>query len=121
MPIFINLTNHNSAAWPMAQKEAATAIGALIDMAFPSIDPYADSKEIDLMVDEYFNRVMAYKNPKVLLMGEFIFTFRLVTRLKAAGIHVYATCSERKAIEYTDPEGKVQKRSVFDFVTFKEY
>lgn len=103
--MFINLSNHALQNWSTKQKEEAEKYGELIDLPFPNISPYADSVEIDRLVEKYFNKVMGYHNPVVMLQGEFIFTFRLATKLKAAGIKVVAGRSERIVVESVNSEG----------------
>lgn len=108
--MFINLSNHALQNWSTKQKEEAEKYGELIDLPFPNISPYADSVEIDRLVEKYFNKVMGYHNPVVMLQGEFIFTFRLATKLKAAGIKVVAGRSERIVVESVNSEGIPVKR-----------
>ena len=57
----------------------------------------------------------------VMLQGEMTFTFRLVTRLKAAGILCLAACSERKVEECISDNGDARKIVVFEFAGFREY
>lgn len=108
--MFINLSNHALQNWSLKQKEEASKYGKLIDLPFPNISPYADSVEIDRLVEKYFNKVLEYHNPVVMLQGEFIFTFRLATKLKAAGIKVVAGRSERIVVESVNSEGIPVKR-----------
>lgn len=100
MGVFINLSNHISAKWSEKQKTAAAAYGQITDLPFPAIDPYFKDADIDRLVDTYYEKIMSYEEPVVMLQGEFVFTFRLVTRLKPQGIPVLAACSVRKATEY---------------------
>ena len=55
--MFINLSNHALQNWSLKQKEEAEKYGELIDLPFPNISPYADSVEIDRLVEKYFNKV----------------------------------------------------------------
>ena len=119
--MFINLSNHALQNWSTKQKEEAEKYGELIDLPFPNISPYADSVEIDRLVEKYFNKGMGYHNPVVMLQGEFIFTFRLATKLKAAGIKVVAGRSERIVVESVNSEGIPVKKSEFHFAGFMEY
>ena len=112
--MFINLSNHALQNWSLKQKEEASKYGKLIDLPFPNISPYADSVEIDRLVEKYYN-------PVVMLQGEFIFTFRLATKLKAAGIKVVAGRSERIVVESVNSEGIPVKKSEFHFAGFMEY
>ena len=51
--MFINLSNHALQNWSLKQKEEAEKYGELIDLPFPNISPYADSVEIDRLVEKY--------------------------------------------------------------------
>lgn len=119
--VFINLSNHSSKKWNEKQKKNAEQFGPIIDLPFPAIDPYGTSLEIDRLVQSYYEKIAAYDNPVVMVQGEFIFTFRLVTKLKANGIKTVASCSERRTIEYIDDNGFTARKSEFEFVNFKEY
>lgn len=121
-PVFINLSNHPSSMWVERQKQAALrGHTEIVDIAFPAIDPHGTSQDIDNLVEEYFKKVITYHAPTVMLQGEFLFTYRLINRLKKAGITVVAGCSERRTIESVDENGATSKQSVFEFVDFKEY
>lgn len=119
--MFINLSNHASAKWNEVQLAKAHEYGEIIDMPFPDVDPHGSSGYIDGLVEDYYNRIMKYDNPVVMLQGEYLFTYRLVTKLKNAGITVVAGCSERRTIEYVNDEGFTDRKSEFEFVDFKEY
>ena len=119
--MFINLSNHALQNWSTKQKEEAEKYGELIDLPFPNISPYADSVEIDRLVEKYLKKVLEYHNPVVMLQGEFIFTFLLATNLKAAGIKVVAGRSERIVVESVNSEGIPVKKSEFHFAGFMEY
>ena len=119
--MFINLSNHTSENWGEFQKKEAIKYGDIIDMPFPAISPYLSSEELDVIVNEYYEKVSKYNSPVVMLQGEFIFTFRLVTKLKNAGIKVVAGRSERVVKETVNENGTAIKRSEFNFVGFMEY
>lgn len=55
-----------------------------------------------------------------MVQGEFVFTFRLVTELKKAGITAVAARTERKAIEKVE-NGITKTTSEFKFAGFMEY
>ena len=121
MGVFINLSNHISAKWSEKQKAAAAVYGQITDLPFPAIDPYFKNADIDRLVDTYYEKIMSYEEPAVMLQGEFVFTFRLVTRLKQQGIPVLAACSVRKATEYIGEDGRTLRESEYEFVKFREY
>ena len=54
-------------------------------------------------------------------MGVFVFKKRIVLNVKAKGIRVLASCSERKAVEYLEEDGTIRKESIFTFNGFREY
>lgn len=121
MGVFINLSNHGSEKWSAAQRQAAEEYGSIADIPFPAVPSGADSAEIDRLVSEYLDRLSKYDIAAVMLQGEFVFTYRLVTKLKERGITVLSACSERRSKEYTDAEGRTQRVSEFEFVQFREY
>jgi len=121
LSIFINLSNHRTEKWSKTQLEEAQKYGEVRDMAFPNIDPNFTEEEINNLVNEYYTEIIKYNNPVIMVQGEFIFTFRLVTKLKEAGVKVVASCSQRKVIERVNESGATIRESEFSFVCFKEY
>ena len=49
---FVNYSNHPSVRWSDAQKQAAEAYGAVIDVSFREVPPEADEAEISAIADE---------------------------------------------------------------------
>lgn len=119
--MFINLSNHPSSLWSRQQLAAAEAYGEVVDVPFPLISPYASEEEIDALVADYRERIVAYEKPVVMLQGEFVFTYRLVKRLKEEGVLVLASCTDRKTVEKQEADGSTTKTSVFEFVGFRAY
>ncbi len=119
--MFINLSNHPISRWQPAQIEAARKYGELKEMAFPSVPAEASSDEIDRLAGDYLDKIMVFPNPVVMVQGEFTFTYKLVNKLKAAGIKVVAACSRRSAVEKLLKDGTYMKESVFVFSRFREY
>ena len=101
--------------------DKAKEFGEIIDLPFPFIEPTSTSKHIDAMVENYYLKVKEYKNPVVMLMGEFVFTFRLITKLKKDKIKVLSARSKREVQEEVQDDGSVVKKSVFQFIDFIEY
>jgi len=118
---FINLSNHASQQWSEPQRTAAEKYGVITDMQFTAVPPDADSAEVDSLVSEYLERLSQYDIGAVLLQGKFVFTYRLVSRLKEQGITVLSACSERRVTEQTDAEGRTHWVSEYEFVQFREY
>lgn len=121
MQTFINFTNHPSDCWSKNQRSAAESYGDIIDISFPQISPYATGKEIDALVSEYYIKIKKYDCAAIMVQGEFVFTYRLVSLLKENGFLVLSSCSERRVFEYADENGRTQSRSEFEFVGFREY
>lgn len=120
--MLVNLSNHPSEKWGEKQlKIVQEEYGSVRDLPFPEIDPYSTSDEIDRIVEKYYQRIAKIDPPAVMLQGEYIFTYRLICRLKEAGIKVIAGCSERRTIEYINDDGMTTRKSEFEFVGFKEY
>lgn len=118
---FINLTNHPSSLWNDEQLDAARQYGRIIDLPFPAVDPLAEPAEIALMAEACVEKIRTFKDPTVLVQGEFTLVYAIVTRLKKEGIRALAACSERQAVEMKSKDGTVLKRVVFRFRRFREY
>ena len=119
--VFINLTNHPSSSWGIEQTQDAKKYGDIVDIAFPDIPVDISDPDLKALVEEYLNRVKTYDDPVVMLQGEFVFVYRLVNRLKEAGIRVVSACTERIVSEDTKPDGSVVKTSHFQYRGLREY
>ena len=83
------------------------------------IDPFLDKLDLSLIEDCILK--ISGKRDFVLIQGEFGATYKLVSFCFEHGrIPVYAT-TERKAVEKKNEDGSVEKRSLFQFVRFREY
>ena len=127
--VFINLSNHPSSKWVGKQRLDATKNNAeLVDIQFPNIDPAATDNDIDMLVNEYVNKILAFVGDDkktrlediiVHVMGEMTFTYKLVDRLlNYYGIQCVASTTKRIVIEN---EEDVTKTSIFEFVQFRKY
>jgi len=115
--MLLNLSNHPSTAWEMKQyQNAVQEFHEVVDMTFPMIDPEANDIDIDLLVENYFTEIKKLIPQAIHIMGELTFTFRMVTKLKNAGITCIASTTKRNVIE---KDGA--KVSRFEFVKFREY
>lgn len=119
--MFINLSNHPSEMWSEKQKTEAKKYGEICDIAFPGVRPEAKGEEINQLVESYIQKIMKYNQPIVMVQGEFVFTYRLVNKLKERGIKVVSACSERVVSESYEKDGTSRKESIFQFVQFREY
>lgn len=119
--MFINISNHRLNIWSEKQIKAAKLYGNIVDMPFPEISPITTNDEMERLVDEYEKKIIAYKNPIVLVQGEFVFTYRLVTRLKKRGIKVVSACSRRIATEEISKTGEYVKKAGYEFSEFREF
>ena len=121
MGFFINVSNHASTAWSEDQIKNARLFGDIVDIPFPDVEPLWDDSRIDSLVQEYFENISSYENPTAMVQGEFVFSYRLVSRLKNAGIKTVAACSKRISTETTDENGHTLKTAKFVFQKFREY
>ena len=118
--VFINLSNHPSHLWSDAQREAATRLGEIVDMKFPTIDASASDDEVAQLVKESVDAVMelaATAQVTVHVMGEMVFTHRVVCELKSHGLRCVASTTER--VVTTNDDGT--KTSAFRFDRFRDY
>jgi len=115
--MLLNLSNHPSTLWPQNQLQQAQQLyHTVTDLPFPQIDPEYNSDQLEMLVEEYELKVRKTDPIAVHIMGELTFTYRLVNRLKAIGIHCIASTTERKV----SIENNI-KTSQFQFVQFRDY
>ena len=119
--MFINHTNHASAKWPAAQKEAAHVWGEIEDLPFPYIGADWDEERVAKLAEESAARLIEKKPSAVLCQGEFTYVHRLVNLLLAAGVTVLAATSRREVREERTEDGSMQKISRFVFTRFRAY
>ena len=115
--MLLNFSNHSFDKWDKLQQENALSnFHEVVDMTFPMIDPEANDIEIDLLVENYFTEIKKLIPQAIHIMGELTFTYRMVAKLKNAGINCIASTTKRNVI---DKDGA--KVSKFEFVKFREY
>ena len=119
--MFINHTNHASAKWSAAQKEAAHVWGEIVDLPFPDIGADWDEERVVRLAEENAAKILAKKPRAVLCQGEFTYVYHLVNLLRAAGVTALAATSRREVSEERAQDGSVRKISRFVFTRFREY
>lgn len=118
--MFINFTNHPSAAWSDAQLCAAQAYGEITDIPFPMVDPFADTQAVHELADKFAAQIIELAPDCVLCQGEFSLAFAVVERLKRQGLKVVVACSNRRVSEEL-VDGVTRKIVEFVFCGFREY
>lgn len=118
---FINYTNHPSANWSEAQRQAAQLYGEIMDMDFPEIEPQWDESQVFSLAYQQARQIIALKPAAVLVQGEFTFSYALISLLLQAGIRVVAACSQRCTESVINEKQETIRRSVFKFVRFRQY
>ena len=118
---FINYTNHPSANWSEAQRQAAQLYGEIMDMDFPEIEPQWDEEQVASLACQQAEEIIAQKPVAVLVQGEFTFSYMLISLLLQAGIRVLAACSQRCTESVINEKQETIRRSVFKFVGFRQY
>ena len=121
--MFINFSNHPSTKWNNTQRAAAMALGDdhIVDIPFPSIDPYMSTLQITELANTYIDRIMKHNPTSVLCQGEMVFSFIIINQLLERSVPVYAACSDRITQDRIDSNGQTVKISMFDFVQFRNY
>lgn len=119
--IFVNCSNHPSARWSLRQKEAARRYGEIVDIEFPQVDPRWDREQVSELADRVCGEILRYDPAAVMCQGEHTLTYSIVAKLKGKGVKAVAACSERRTEEIGKPDGTVEKRSIFEFIEFREY
>ncbi|MBS1550879.1 MAG: CRISPR-associated protein [Bacteroidetes bacterium] len=124
--MLINLSNHPSNKWTSKQKrEALIKFFDLIDINFPIINPEDDEKYIYELAMSYKEKcIEIFKNESdekddnaVHIMGEFTFTYALVSLLLSDGIKCIASTTKRIVKDLENNKSEV----TFEFVRFREY
>ena len=121
MSVFINLTNHPSTRWSAAQYDAAMAYGPIVDFPFPAIPVEADTADVAALAGTIAEQLFVMAPAAVLIQGEHVFVYQLVSLLQAAGILALSCISRREATEHVLLDGGAEKTSVFRFVGFRRY
>lgn len=116
MNVFVNFSNHPSVKWDEKQRKVSEHYGKIIDIPFPSVDPFCGEKEIETLAEKYTGIILSYYPAIVMCQGEYTLCFDVVRKLKQNGICVVAACSKRDVIE--TEQGKI---SSFHFVRYREY
>lgn len=96
---FINLSNHPSKNWNLEQQTEARSFGEIIDYQFPAVSPFSTKAEIDEIAEKISSDIAEMRPAAVMCQGEYTLCFALVLKLKAKGIKVVASCSDRVTIE----------------------
>ena len=120
---FINFSNHPSSNWSEAQLEAAYGLSSsrtVTDIKFPDVPADQSEEDIRNIAELYAEKIIGMNPDAVMCMGEFGVCHKVVELLKANGITVVYSCSERIASEYIGENG-TEKTSVFNFVRFRKY
>jgi len=118
---FVNLSNHPSCRWSGAQLAAAEALGRIVDIPFPAIDPAATTEDVSNLAQEMLQQLLALDAAVVMVQGEYTFTYQMIRLLEARGIRAVAAGSRRITREETDETGKSIKTSEFLFEGFRDY
>lgn len=83
--VFVNFSNHPSAGWDDAQKEAAAALcgtDRIVDVPFPGVSPELSEEDIRALAQECVQQIAAEKPAAVMCMGEFGLCYQVVSELK---------------------------------------
>ncbi len=113
----MNLSNHPSAGWTAAQRDAALELAApLLDLRFPAVPAPSDLQEVLEMAHRLVGEVPA-EVTCAMVAGEYVLCMAVVALLQARGVRCVAACSERDSV----PSGDGQKRVVFRFVRLRDY
>ena len=116
--MLLNLSNHPSSQWSKAQLVAAEEYGDIIDLPFPAIDPSASEPDIVALADSFYQQVKSLGGVEDLtihLMGEFSFTYALLSRLRQEGYTCVVSTSARNVVMKDDV-----KEVIFEFVRFRK-
>jgi hypothetical protein len=113
----LNVSNHPSSMWAMAQIESARRLAStIIDLPPPEASPDATTDEILAKARGFIHCIPAGSSI-AMVSTEYTMTVALVALLQSIGISCFAATTQRDVI--VSPEGV--KTSVFKFLGFREY
>lgn len=125
---FVNLTNHPVAGWSQEQKAAAISLGHgepkdLSEEAIQllSVPTSATPEEVQARAETLCREVLRMGAGAVMVSGEYTLTAALVVALQQRGARCFAATTERNTEEKLLPDGKVERKLVFQFVQMREY
>jgi len=121
--MLINLSNHPFNKWQNTQLQSAKNLFSdVFDYPFPSIPPYADTQQVELLAfntaKDIISLIAQYPNQinAVHIMGELTFTFAIVNILLKQNISCVASTTTRNVSEIDN-----KKITEFSFVAFRPY
>lgn len=121
--MLLNLSNHPTEHWSKKQlSNSRDLFSSVIDLPFPIIDPNAAKKEVYNLARKHSSickRMLSKsldKKNAVHIMGEHTFVFYLVTILKKEKIRCIASTTSRNSQQKGN-----EKKSIFTFISFREY
>lgn len=123
--MLLNLSNHPYEKWTDKQRrKALIKYTDIYDMSFPAVNPDEDENDIYELAVSYKDKCIKIFEEEsfgsenaVHIMGEFTFTYALVTLLLKEGIKCVASTTKRTVKELDDNKREV----TFEFVRFREY
>lgn len=114
----LNISNDPFCDRTLLQKETAIdQYTSIEDISFPKILVAKEDAELSYLVEKYFNRVQEQKPTVIHMMGEIVFTFQLITKLKSLDILCIASISDGIVTE----QANGLKTGIFYFVRFRKY
>ena len=126
--MLLNISNHPYMQWSEEQRtEAQYQYGPVHDLPFPEIDPELGSAGVEKLARDFARQAAAllqqtsdstgeHSKNAVHVMGEFTFSFALVSLLQQQNIRCVASTT-RRMVELAGG----QKISHFRFCRFREY
>jgi len=121
--MFVNFSNHSSSQWSEKQIKAAQALGKseeIEDIAFPEVDPYASSEDIEVLALACVEKILKHAPRACHVAGEPTLACYVVALLQSNGIDCYAATTKRIAEERVE-NGVTTKVSRFEFCQFRKY
>ena len=122
--MLINLSNHPKEEWSATQLDIAQQeYDQIKNMSFPGIDPEWSTETIIELAQSYCQKILDLKSQlpsdapfAVMAVGEFTFSFAIISFLQANNITCVVTTSKRNLIK----EGN-RKMIDFNFVSFRQF
>lgn len=124
--MFVNMSNHPVASWGKEQFDTIGYMGYKGPVDFvekmPMVDPSMSTEGVEQLAQELVVKLLSMgKIHGVMVAGEPLLTYYIINMLFMNDIKCYSATTKRVVTETQNDDGTTTKRSVFNFIQWREY
>jgi hypothetical protein len=120
--MLVNLSNHPSQNWSLAQISAGHQLAnGIQDVEFPEVPAEWDTEEVKQLAQLIVDGIVQMNASVAMVQGEGTMMYWLVQYLERSGVSCYAATSRRIVSVIEDSTGSAIKQSRFEFVRFRRF